>query len=121
MNSFFASCEQQVNYYLRNRPVAVCVYPGKFGAVIAPSIEAKKFGVKLGMRLDEAMRKCPELIPLETHPNRYREFHVGIMNVLRKYSEIVFPKSIDEAFVNFSNCKFKEKDFVELAQEFKED
>jgi DNA polymerase-4 len=40
MNSFFASCEQQVNFYLRNRPVGVCVYPGKFGCIIAPSIEA---------------------------------------------------------------------------------
>ncbi len=121
MNSFFATCEQQVNFYLRNKPVAVCVYPGKFGAVIAPSIEAKKKGVKLGMRLDEAMRKCPELIPLETHPNRYREFHVEIMNVLRKYSENVIPKSIDEAFINFSDCKFKHDDFVELAKQIKED
>ena len=59
MNSFFASCEQQVNYYLRDRPIAVCVYTGKQGCVIAPSIEAKQVGVKLGMRLDEAMRICP--------------------------------------------------------------
>ena len=121
MNSFFASCEQQVNYYLRNLPIAVCVYPGKFGAVIAPSIEAKKKGIKLGMRLDEAIKKCPELIPIETHPNRYREFHVEIMNVLRKYSKHVIPKSIDEAFVNFSDCKFKEATFVELAEQIKKD
>ena len=121
MNSFFASCEQQINYYLRNRPIAVCVYPGKFGAVIAPSIEAKKFGIKLGMRLDEAMRKCPELIPLETHPNRYREFHVEIMNVLRKYCEDVIPKSIDEAFCNFGNYKLVQKDLVALAGQIKED
>ena len=38
MNSFFASCEQQDNFYLRGRPVAVCVYTGNFGCVIAPSI-----------------------------------------------------------------------------------
>ena len=48
MNSFFASCEQQDNFYLRDRPIAVCVYTGKFGCVIAPSIEAKRFGVKTG-------------------------------------------------------------------------
>ena len=47
MNSFFASCEQQTNYWLRGRPIAVCVYTGKYGCVIAPSIEAKKRGIQV--------------------------------------------------------------------------
>lgn len=42
MNSFFASCEQQDNYWLRGRPIGVCVYTGQYGCIIAPSIEAKK-------------------------------------------------------------------------------
>ena len=121
MNSFFASCEQQVNYYLRNRPVAVCVYPGKYGCVIAPSIEAKKRGIKLGMRLNEAMVICPDLVPLETHPNRYREYHKQIMGVLKKYSEDVIPKSIDEAVINFSSYKLVHKDLVEVAKNIKRD
>jgi DNA polymerase-4 len=100
MNSFFASCEQQVNYWLRNRPVGVCVYTGKFGCIISPSIEAKKKGVKTGMRLNDAMAICPDLVPLETHPARYREFHVKIIEILKKYSQEVIPKSIDEAVVN---------------------
>ena len=121
MNSFFATCEQQVNYYLRNRAVAVCVYPGKYGCVIAPSIEAKKKGIKLGMRLNEAMKICPDLIPLETHPNRYREFHKQIMNVLRKYSDDVIPKSIDEAMINFASYKLVHKDLLEVANNIKAD
>ncbi|MBI4930108.1 MAG: DNA polymerase IV [Bacteroidetes bacterium] len=121
MNSFFATCEQQVNFYLRNRPVAVCVYTGKYGCVIAPSIEAKKKGIKLGVRLNEAMKICPELIPLETHPNRYREFHKQIMKVLKKYSEEVIPKSIDEAVINFSSYKLVHKDLVQVAKQIKED
>ncbi len=70
MNSFFASCEQQVNYWLRGRPVAVCVYTGKYGFVIAPSIEAKQKGIKLGLRLDEAIKICPDLVPLEKRHER---------------------------------------------------
>jgi len=119
MNSFFASCEQQVNYYLRGRPVAVCVYPGKYGCVIAPSIEAKKFGVKTGMRLNEAVKLCPELVPLETHPVRYREFHIGIMKILRSYCEEVYPKSIDEAIVDLSTYKHVYKNPFALANEIK--
>jgi DNA polymerase-4 len=124
MNSFFATCEQQTNYYLRGRPVGVCVYPGKYGAVIAPSIEAKKFGVKTGMRLNEAMQLCPDLVPLETNSQRYRDFHIKIMNVLRKYSEDVIPKSIDEAIVDLQHHKHIYKnieDMKKLARQIKED
>lgn len=121
MNSFFASCEQQVNYYLRGRPVGVCVYTSQNGCIIAPSIEAKKFGVKVGMRLPEAMQLCPELVPLETNPNRYRDFHTKIIAVLRKYSENVIPKSIDEAVVNLHTYKLIYKDVVEVAKNIKKD
>lgn len=120
MNAFFASCEQQVNYYLRGRPVGVCVYPGKYGCVIAPSIEAKKFGVKTGMRLNEAMVLCPDLVPLETNPARYRDFHIGIMKILRSYCEEVYPKSIDEAIVDLSTYRHVYKDPLKLAKEIKQ-
>lgn len=124
MNSFFASCEQQVNYYLRGRPMGVCVYPGKYGALIAPSIEAKKLGIKTGMRLNEVMEICPEFIPIETNAQRYREYHVKIMQILRKYSEEVIPKSIDEAIVDLSKCQHLYKtvdDMKELARKIKKD
>ncbi len=121
MNSYFASCEQQVNYWLRGRPVAVCVYTGKQGCVIAPSIEAKKRGVKMGLRLHEAIKICPELVPLETHPQRYREFHKKFIAVLNKYAEDVVPKSIDEAYINLTSYKRIYKDPVELAKKIKRD
>jgi DNA polymerase-4 len=121
MNSFFARCEQQVNYWLRGRPVAVCVYTGKFGAAIALSTEAKSKGLKAGKRLDELIKECPELVPIETHPQRYREFHVKIMKVLKKYSEEVIPKSIDEAIMDISAYHLLYKDPLELAKQVKAD
>ncbi len=121
MNSFFASCEQQANYYLRGRPVGICVYTGRNGCVIAASREAKDKGVKGGMRLGEAMQLCPELVPIETHPQRYRDFHIGIMKVLRKYSENVIPKSIDEAIVNLTGYHLVYKNPEDLARKIKHD
>lgn len=120
MNSFFASCEQQVNYWLRGRPVGVCVYTGRHGCVIAPSIEAKLRGVKTGMRLDEAIVLCPDLVPIETHPNRYREFHVRIIDVLRQFSDDVVPKSIDEAVVDLTNYQLVYKDVRQTALAIKQ-
>jgi DNA polymerase IV len=121
MNSFFASCEQQTNYWLRGRPVAVCVYTGKYGCVIAPSIEAKKRGIKLGMRLNEAIKVCPDLVPLETNPDKYRTFHARIMAILKRYSDDVLPKSIDEAIVDLSSYKNIYPDVVEVAKKIKQD
>ncbi|MBC3783682.1 DNA polymerase Y family protein [Spirosoma utsteinense] len=120
MNSFFASCEQQVNFWLRGRPVGVCVYTGRQGCIIAPSVEAKKQGVKTGMRLDEAMVICPDLIPIETHPSRYREYHVKIIDVLKKFSDDVVPKSIDEAVVDLTNYQLAYKDMSKVANDIKQ-
>ena len=119
MNSFFASCEQQTNFWFRGRPIAVCVYTGKYGCVIAPSVEAKKKGIRLGMRLNEAMKICPELVPLETNPEKYRTFHARIMTILKRYSEDVLPKSIDEAVVDLSSYKNIYPDVVKIAKEIK--
>lgn len=124
MNSYFATCEQQVNYWLRGRPVGVCVYTGKYGCIIAPSIEAKRAGVKTGMRLVDAIKLCPDLVPLETNPRRYRDFHLAIMNVLRKYSDHVIPKSIDEAIVDLNGFDLLYKsndDLIRLAKKIKKE
>lgn len=118
MNSFFATCEQQVNYHLRNRPVGVCVYTGRGGAVIALSKTAKKMGIKPD-RADAIMLKCPNFITLPTRPELYREYHVKIMKLLSRYSEDVIPKSIDEAVVNFKGYHLLYPDLQELAHEIK--
>lgn len=103
MNSYFARCEQQANYWLRNRPVGVCVYTGKYGCVISLSTEAKERGLKAGMRLNDAMAICPDLVPVESNPVRYREYHTRIINLLLEYSKDVVAKSIDEAIINLTN------------------
>lgn len=119
MNSFFPSCEQQVNFWLRERPVGVCVYTGREGSVIALSKTAKKMGLKPA-RLSEIMKQCPEFVPLETNPNRYREFHRQIIKVLRQFSEDVIPFSIDEAVIDFRNYGLVYKDLKKTAVAIKE-
>lgn len=121
MDSYFARCEQQVNYWLRGRPVGVCVYTGKFGCVISLSKEAKAMGLKAGMRLNEAIKVCPDLIPIESNPTRYREFHKKIIHVLKKYCQDVVPKSIDEAIINLTNYEHMYADPVKIAEQIKQD
>lgn len=121
MNSFFARCEQQVNYWLRGRPCGVCVYTGKYGCVISLSTEAKALGIKAGMRLNDVMQACPDFIPIESNPTRYRQYHVKIIAILKQYSEDVVAKSIDEAIINLNNYKLVYPDPVEVAWKIKRD
>jgi DNA polymerase-4 len=119
MNSYFARCEQQANYWLRNRPVGVCVYTGKYGCVISLSTEAKERGLKAGMRLNDAMAMCPDLVPVESNPARYREYHKKIIHVLQSYCKDVVAKSIDEAIINLTN--YNHLDPLTVAKNIKQD
>lgn len=119
MNSYFARCEQQANYWLRNRPVGVCVYTGKYGCVISLSTEAKARGLKAGMRLNDAMAVCPDLVPVESNPERYREYHKKIIQVLQGYCKDVVAKSIDEAIINLEH--YDHLDPLTIAKQIKQD
>lgn len=121
MNSFFASCEQQDDSSLRNKPIVVCTYKSDYSPIIAPSIEAKKFGVKTGMRMNDAKKLCPDLIQVDTSPNRYRKYHIQIIDLLKTYAQDVIPKSIDEAVINLRNYKLVYDDLPSLAKQIKKD
>jgi DNA polymerase IV len=121
MNSFFASCEQQDNKELRGKPIGVCPFASPHACVIAPSIEAKRYGVKTGMRLFECKALCPDIIAVNARPYRYRYYHIKIMEVLRSYCDDVMARSIDEAVMNFTSYKLFYKDFIALAKQIKKD
>lgn len=121
MNSFFASCEQQNNPELRRRPIGVTAGEQYYAVIIAPSIEAKKFGVKTGMRLNEARQLCPQIIGVPASPVYYREVHIRIMNVLRRYCNEVIPKSIDEAAMHLTSYRMVYPDMKALAMTIKRD
>lgn len=120
-NSFFASCEQQLRPELRGRPVGVCTYDSPNACVIAPSVEAKRYGVKTGMRFSECKALCPDIVPVTARPVEYRRFHIAIMEVLRHYCPEVMAKSIDEAALNLTSYKLVYKDVMELGRQIKAD
>lgn len=96
INSCFATIEQQANPLLRGKPVAVCAYTTPRGCVLAASVEAKRFGVKTGMRLGDAQKLIPKIIPLPNDPDKYRHVHKGLKKVLEQYTHTLTAKSIDE-------------------------
>jgi|SRR5579872_63716 len=100
MNSYFASCEQQANPFLRGKPIGVCEHLG--GIIIAPSIEAKKLGIKTGCPVWEAKKIYPKIILLYTDPEKYRNTTARFLEIFYSYTEEIEKYSIDEAFLKMT-------------------
>lgn len=105
MNAFFASVEQKANPLLRGKPVIVCGNPKGRSTVATASYEARPFGIKAGMPLGEARRRCPQAILVEGNPSKYVYTSLQILDILQEYSPQVEAYSIDEAFVDLSGTQ----------------
>lgn len=104
MYCFFAQVEQQDNLFWRCRPVAVT--NGKLGStIITSSYEASAYDVKTGMRLKAARTLCPELIQSPSRPYRYAEVSTSLMAVLHNITSDVEVYSVDEAFLDLTECQ----------------
>ena len=103
-NSYFATVEQQANPRLRGKPVGV-TGGDRFKRTVlgAASVEAKKFGVKTGMRIPEALKLCPRLILVKGDSYKYLESTKRFLNILKDYSPYVEVFSIDEVFLELRN------------------
>lgn len=119
MNSFFASVHQAINPALRGKPVVVGGDPAKrTGIVIAASIEAKRpFGIKTGMAISEARALCPQAIFVSPSYRDYAAFSSRINNILKDFSDLVEPYSIDESFVDVTGTLHLFGTPLEVAQQ----
>ncbi|MFH1743314.1 MAG: DNA polymerase IV [bacterium] len=99
MDAFFASVEQLVNPYLKGQPVIVSGDPDGRSVVSTCSYEARPFGVRSGMPVREALRRCPQAIIVQGNPQKYIHISAEIFRILQQYTPFVEPFSIDEAFL----------------------
>lgn len=103
MDAFYAAVEQRDHPAYKNRPVIVGADPkeGKGrGVVAACSYEARPFGVRSAMPISRAYRLCPHAIFLPVRMDRYEEVSERIFGIFRRYTDLVEPLSIDEAFLD---------------------
>jgi DNA polymerase-4 len=103
LNSCFATVEQQARPRLRNRPICVTNRLTPNCCIITASYEAKREGVKVGMRFREAVKLCPGLIMIETDPPKYHYVYKKLMGIMQSYTPHVQMRSIDEGMMDFSD------------------
>ncbi|WP_427136897.1 DNA polymerase IV [Psychrobacillus psychrodurans] len=101
MNSFYASVEQAHDPSLKGKAIAIAGNPKeRRGILVTCSYEARARGVYTTMSVWEAKRKCPELILLPPNFERYRIASKAIFEILRSYTHLVEPVSIDEGYMD---------------------
>ncbi len=103
MDAFFAAVEQRDRPELRGQPVIVGADPkggrGR-GVVSTASYEARRFGVGSAMPISEAWRRCPQGVYLHPDMGKYARESERIMEVFHRFTDLVEPVSIDEAFLD---------------------
>ncbi len=118
MDAFFAAVEQRDNPELRGKPVAVG-HDGPRGVVSTASYEARRYGVHSAMPMVKAKQMCSSLIIVEGRYEAYKEVSRQVHAIFKRYTDLIEPISIDEAFLDVTENKRGIALAVEIAREIK--
>ncbi len=121
MDAFYASIEQRDNPSLKGKPLVVGGSPHGRGVVSTCSYEARKYGIHSAMPCKEAYIRCPYAVFVRPRFYVYKEVSNQIRNIFHRYTDLVEPLSLDEAFLDVTENKKKIKSATIIAKLIKED
>jgi len=104
MDAFFAAVEQRDNPELRGKPIGVGG-GSKRGVLTTASYEARKFGVHSAMPGYLAQAKCPDIIFVKPRFEAYKAVSIKIREIFSRYTDLIEPLSLDEAFLDVTLSK----------------
>jgi nucleotidyltransferase/DNA polymerase involved in DNA repair len=124
MDAFYAAVEQRDDPALRGRPVIVGADPrggrGR-GVVSTASYEARRFGVASAMPISQAYKLCPHGVYLPVAMEKYTRVSSQVMEILGRFTDLVEPVSIDEAFLDVTGSRRALGDGETIARRLKRD
>ncbi|MGT2949449.1 DNA polymerase IV [Streptococcus devriesei] len=119
MDAFFAAVEERDNPKLRGKPLVIGADPrqtGGRGVVSTCNYEARKFGIHSAMSSKEAYERCPQAVFIRGNHAKYREIGMQIREIFKRYTDLVEPMSIDEAYLDVTENKLHLKSAVKIAK-----
>jgi DNA polymerase IV len=105
MDAFYASVEERDQPALVGKPVIVGGSGEGRGVVAAANYAARKFGVHSAMPTSTALRRCPQLVVLPVRMSHYAEVSQQIREIFFRYTPLVEPLSLDEAFLDVTGSE----------------
>lgn len=120
MDAFYASIEQRDNPEYRGKAIAVGGSPTGRGVVATASYEARKFGVRSAMTSKKALELCPQIIFVYPRFDAYKAASKSIRTIFQRYTDLIEPLSLDEAFLDVTDDKLGIGSALDIAREIKE-
>lgn len=124
MDAFYAAVEARERPEIASRPIVVGADPkagrGR-GVVAACNYEARRYGIRSAMPISQAYRRCPDAVFLPVRGALYAEVSDRVMATLERYTDLVEPLSIDEAFLDVTGSRGLFGNGVQIAQQIKEE
>ena len=122
VNSFFASCEEQVNPKLKLIPMAVAGNEDlRHGIILAKNQRAKPFGIMTGMVKWEAKQRCKDITFVRAHTDEYRQFTYTVRKCMYNYTDRIEPFGGDEAWLDVTGSTKLFGNGYEIANKLRED
>jgi DNA polymerase-4 len=120
MDAFYAAVEQRDEPSYRGKPLVVGGTPDQRGAVAAASYEARQFGIHSAMPSRIAQQRCPHLIFVSPRFEVYREVSQQIRAIFYRYTDLVEPLALDEAYLDVTENQPGIPSATRIAQEIKQ-
>lgn len=105
MDCFYAAVEMRDNPSYRNRPLAVGGHEKQRGVLSTCNYEARKFGIRSAMPTAKALQLCPNLLVVPGRMQVYKEISKQIRAIFSRYTSIIEPLSLDEAFLDVTDSE----------------
>src|SRR5271170_5193877 len=121
MDAFYASVEQRDNPELKGKAIIVGGSPeGRGGVVATASYEARKFGLRSAMPSKQALQLCPQVIFVRPRFAVYKEVSQSIREIFRRYTDLIEPLSLDEAYLDVTQDKLGIGSAIQIAKQIKQ-
>jgi DNA polymerase-4 len=121
MDAFYASVEQRDNPEYRGKAIVVGGSPeGRGGVVATASYEARRFGVRSAMPAKTAQKLCPHAIFVRPRFTAYKEVSNHIREIFSRYTDLIEPLSLDEAYLDVTNDKLNIGSAIDIARAIKQ-
>lgn len=121
MDAFYASVEQRDFPEYRGKPLVVGGLPeGRGGVVATASYEARKFGIRSAMSSKQALQLCPHALFVRPRFAAYKEVSQNIREIFRRYTDLIEPLSLDEAYLDVTEDKLNIGSAIEIAKQIKQ-
>ncbi len=104
MDCFYAAVEIRDHPEWRNKPLAVGGAANRRGVLCTSNYIAREYGVRSAMATAHALRLCPDLILVPPSFVKYREISQNIREIFQRYTDLIEPLSLDEAYLDVSQC-----------------